>query len=103
MNETGFIGNLKAKSYNNTTIAKLVVEEIKKKYRNYTVIGTCSEEYIENILSADLHKPVPSNEKSAYKKKNIKYALQNLNEMGMDFENCIYFPTLKIKNPKLFE
>lgn len=103
LNETGFIDNLKAKSYNNNTIAKLVVEEIKKKYRNYTVIGTCSEKYIENILSADLHKPEPSNEKSAYKKKNIKDALQNLNEMGMHFENCKYFPTLKKEYPELFE
>jgi hypothetical protein len=50
-----------------------------------------------------LHKPEPSNEKSAYKKKNIKYALQNLNEMGMDFENCKYFPTLKKEYPELFE
>ena len=103
LKETGFIDNLKGKSYKNTTIAKLVVEEIKKKYRNYTVIGTCSEKYIENILSADLHKPEPSNEKSAYKRGNIQDALQKLNEMGMNFENCKYLPTLKKENPELFE
>lgn len=103
LKETGFIDNYINKTYNNTTIAKLVVEEIKEKYKNHDVIGKCSEEYIQNILSSDLHEPEPYNEKSAYKKKNIKVALQKLNEMEINFENCKYLPNLKKEYPELFE
>lgn len=93
LKEIGIIDFLNMdKNLNNTDIAKILKP-----------ISGIPESYIKNILTADLHRPDPISDKSAYKKKNIQKALFELSKMGISIEQCKYLPTLKINSPELFD
>lgn len=103
LNETGFIKNLIEKQYKNVTIAEIVSKQINELYKDFEIINKCTQKNIQNILSADYIKPNINNDKTAYKKNNIRLSLMRLKTMKIPFEDCLYLPEIKISNPELFD
>jgi len=91
LKEFGIIDFLISQNYNNSEIGKIL-----------SPIAQIKSTYIENILTADFKFPDYTSNKSAYKKKNIIKALNEIDKMDISFKNCKYLPTLKINNPELF-
>lgn len=102
LNETKQLDQYKPTS-TNIELAKIVANIINKKFKNYSIKNPCTPDNIRNILTADSLFPDYTSRKSAYKKRNIKKAIDQLYEMGVKLEQCQFLPQIKIMEPSLFE
>jgi hypothetical protein len=102
LNETMQLTQYKNTS-TNIKLAKIISDIINNKFKNYRIKNPCTPDNIRNILTADSHFPDYTSRKSAYKKRNIKKAIDQLYQMGVKFEHCQFLPKIKIMKPTLFE